>query len=273
MHRLNSANRQFAPLRPFVRWTALAQAAKQRSKPCCARRSGPGFALFLGPRRRRDLLSHADDHEGTRRDFLYYATAGPGRRHRRRRLAAGQPDEPLRRRAGARSIRVDVAEVEPGTQLTVKWLGKPVFIRRRTQEEIEAANQVDGRMHRRSHATTTCLTVPAPDANRTLAKTTGRRMAGDDGRLHPPWLCAAGRRRGDFGGWFCPCHGSHYDTQVVSARVPPLKTFPCRPPFSTTHDQAGLRRAKWLVFLTTITSQKLAREMACTAAAHCWPAL
>ena len=41
------------------------------------------------------------------------------------------------------SIRVDVSEVEPGTQLTVKWLGKPVFIRRRTEAEIEEAKNVN----------------------------------------------------------------------------------------------------------------------------------
>jgi ubiquinol-cytochrome c reductase iron-sulfur subunit len=55
------------------------------------------------------------------------------------------------------SIRVDVADVEPGTQLTVKWLGKPVFIRRRTEEEIAEARQVAlGDLATLNHATKTC---------------------------------------------------------------------------------------------------------------------
>ena len=56
-------------------------------------------------------------------------------------MAACQPMNSADVRALA-SIRVDVADVEPGTQLTVKWLGKPVFIRRRTEEEITEARQV-----------------------------------------------------------------------------------------------------------------------------------
>ena len=89
-------------------------------------------------------MSHAEDHEGTRRDFLYYATAGAGA------VTAGAAIWPLVHQmnpsADVRalsSIRVDVSGVEPGTQLTVKWLGKPVFIRRRTEEEIAAAREVD----------------------------------------------------------------------------------------------------------------------------------
>ncbi|MGA1234008.1 MAG: ubiquinol-cytochrome c reductase iron-sulfur subunit N-terminal domain-containing protein, partial [Lutimaribacter sp.] len=88
-------------------------------------------------------MSHAEDHEGTRRDFLYYATAGAGA------VATGAAVWPLVNQmnpsADVRalsSIRVDVSGVEVGSQLTVKWLGKPVFIRRRTEEEIAAARAV-----------------------------------------------------------------------------------------------------------------------------------
>ena len=84
-------------------------------------------------------MSHADDHEGTRRDFLYYATAGAGA------VTAGAAVWPLVSQMNPSadvqalsSIRVDVAGVSPGTQLTVKWLGKPVFIRHRTGVEMEA---------------------------------------------------------------------------------------------------------------------------------------
>jgi len=88
-------------------------------------------------------VSHAEDHEGTRRDFLYYATAGAGA------VTAGAAVWPLVNQMNPSadvkalaSIRVDVADVAPGTQITVKWLGKPVFIRRRTEEEIQMARDV-----------------------------------------------------------------------------------------------------------------------------------
>ena len=82
-------------------------------------------------------MSHADDHEGTRRDFLYYATAGTAA------VATGAAVWPLVNQmnpsADVRalsSIRVDISEVAEGSQLTVKWLGKPVFIRHRSAEDI-----------------------------------------------------------------------------------------------------------------------------------------
>ena len=87
-------------------------------------------------------MSHADDHEGTRRDFLYYATAGAGV------VATGAAVWPLINQmnpsADVRalaSIQVDISGVAEGSQLTVQWLGKPVFIRHRTQDEIDSANE------------------------------------------------------------------------------------------------------------------------------------
>jgi len=162
-------------------------------------------------------VSHADDHEGTRRDFLYYATAGAGA------VATGAAVWPLVNQmnpsADVRalsSIRVDVSGVEPGTQLTVKWLGKPVFIRRRTEEEINDGRQVDVSELVDPVARNPNLgEVPATDENRTLATA--------DGENSGEWLVQMGvcthlgcvplgDGAGDFGGWFCPCHGSHYDT-------------------------------------------------------------
>jgi ubiquinol-cytochrome c reductase iron-sulfur subunit len=113
------------------------------------------------------------------------------------------------------SIEVDVSGVEVGTQLTAKWRGKPVFIRRRSQDEIDAAratpledlkDPVDQVYENPNQA----ADVPALDQNRTLDE------AGE-------WLVMIGicthlgcvplgGRTGDWGGWFCPCHGSHYDT-------------------------------------------------------------
>lgn len=158
-------------------------------------------------------MSHADDLPGTRRDFLYYATGGAGA------VAAGAAIWPVVNQMNPSadvqalsSIEVDISDVEPGTQLTVKWLGKPVFIRRRTQEEIDAARavQMSDLVDPTSENANLKPGADASDANRALDE------AGE-------WLVMIGvcthlgcvpigGASGDFGGWFCPCHGSHYDT-------------------------------------------------------------
>ena len=81
--------------------------------------------------------------KGNRRDFLYVATAGTGA------VIGGAAVWPMINQMNPSadvqalsSIEVDVSDVEPGTQITVKWLGKPVFIRRRTSDEIKAARAV-----------------------------------------------------------------------------------------------------------------------------------
>ena len=157
-------------------------------------------------------MSHADDHEGTRRDFLFYATGGAGA------VATGAAVWPLVNQMNPSadvqalsSIRVDVSEILEGTQLTVKWLGKPVFIRRRTAEEIEAAREtpLDDLPDQESR-NENLIGADAADENRSMDE------AGE-------WLVMMGvcthlgcvplgDGTGDFGGWFCPCHGSHYDT-------------------------------------------------------------
>ncbi len=157
-------------------------------------------------------MSNAEDHEGTRRDFLYYATAGVGT------VATGAAVWPLVNQMNPSadvkalsSIRVDISEVEPGTQITVKWLGKPVFIRRRTVEEIEAA---------RSVALDDLMDASAENANKPGADASDENRAMDE---NGEWLVMMGvcthlgcvplgDGAGDFEGWFCPCHGSHYDT-------------------------------------------------------------
>ncbi|MGR3636904.1 MAG: ubiquinol-cytochrome c reductase iron-sulfur subunit [Shimia sp.] len=158
-------------------------------------------------------MSHAEDHEGTRRDFLYYATAGAGA------VTAGAAVWPLVNQmnpsADVRalsSIRVDTSGIEQGTQLTVKWLGKPVFIRRRTQAEIDEARAVsmDDLSIDQGSQNANKPDTDAADENRAMDE------AGE-------WLVMMGvcthlgcvplgDGAGDFGGWFCPCHGSHYDT-------------------------------------------------------------
>ncbi len=108
------------------------------------------------------------------------------------------------------STEVDLSQIEVGQAITVKWRGKPVFIRHRTPEEIRAAESVD-------------------IANLRDPQT-------DDQRVEKPeWLIVVGvcthlgcvpqgqkpsEPRGQFGGWFCPCHGSEYDTSGRIRRGP-----------------------------------------------------
>ncbi len=170
-------------------------------------------------------MSNAEDHAGNRRDFLYYATAGTGA------VAVGAAVWPLVNQMNPSadvlalsSIRVDVSALEPGSQLTVKWLGKPVFIRRRTEEEIADARAVELSDLPDPIAQNDNLgTVDASDENRTLDE------AGE-------WLvmmgvcthlgCVPLGDAGDFGGWFCPCHGSHYDTAGRIRRGPAPTNLP-----------------------------------------------
>ena len=157
-------------------------------------------------------MSHAEEYAGTRRDFLYYATAGTGA------VAAGGAVWALVDQMNASadvkalsSIYVDVSGVAEGTQLTVKWRGKPVFIRHRNQADIDLA---------RSVALTDLVDINAENSNLPAdAQATDQNRALDkDGH----WLvmmgvcthlgCVPLGNQGDFGGWFCPCHGSQYDS-------------------------------------------------------------
>ena len=169
-------------------------------------------------------VSHADDNAGdhgtTRRDFLYYATAGAGA------IAAGAAGwtlinqmNPSADVQALSSIQVDISGVAEGTQLTVKWLGKPVFIRHRTPAEIEKGRADD------SAALIDPLAEnankpgePALDANRTLDEE-GKWLVMIGVCTHLGCV-PIGDGAGDFGGWFCPCHGSHYDTAGRIRRGP-----------------------------------------------------
>lgn len=186
-------------------------------------------------------MSHTDEHDGNRRDFLYYATAGAGA------VAVGAAVWPLVNQMNPSadvkaqaSIRVDVSGVEPGTQLTVKWLGKPVFIRRRTEAEVTAAEEVDLALLPDPIARNANIAgdAPATDPNRALLPPGAEEGTSD-------WLvmmgvcthlgCVPLGDAGDFGGWFCPCHGSHYDTAGRIRRGPAPENLPV-PPASFTDD-------------------------------------
>ena len=178
-------------------------------------------------------MSHADEHQGTRRDFLYYATAGAAA------VAGGAAIWPLVNQMNPSadvqalaSIRVDVSGVAEGTQLTVLWQGKPVFIRYRTPDEIAAAEAVDVSSLPDQNAENANLDAgaPATDANRALAAPEGAEVPAG------AWLvqmgvcthlgCVPLGEQGDFGGWFCPCHGSHYDTAGRIRKGPAPRNLP-----------------------------------------------
>ena len=171
-------------------------------------------------------MSHAEDHEGTRRDFLYYATAGAGA------ITAGAAVWPLVNQMNPSadvkalsSIRVDLSEIEPGTQLTVKWLGKPVFIRRRTEDEISEARGVAmDDLIDLSARNNNAPELDAADENRALDET-GEWLVMMGVCTHLGCV-PLGDGAGDFHGWFCPCHGSHYDTSGRIRKGPAPENLP-----------------------------------------------
>ena len=140
----------------------------------------------------------SEDKKVKRRDFIFTASYALGA------VGVGAAAWPLidqmnpdaSERALA-STEVDISGIERGQSITVLWRGKPVFIKRRTEEEIQKARQVD------------LKELPDPEKDEDRAK-------------NPEWLVMLGMcthlgcvplgNKGEYEGWFCPCHGSHYDT-------------------------------------------------------------
>ena len=140
----------------------------------------------------------SEDKKVKRRDFIFTASYALGA------VGVGAAAWPLidqmnpdaSERALA-STEVDVSGIERGQSITVLWRGKPVFIKRRTEEEIKKARSVD------------LKELKHPERDEDRAK-------------NPEWLvmlgvcthlgCVPLGDKGEYDGWFCPCHGSHYDT-------------------------------------------------------------
>jgi ubiquinol-cytochrome c reductase iron-sulfur subunit len=114
------------------------------------------------------------------------------------------------------TVDVDISAIEPGQAITVMWRGKPVFVRHRTDEEVAAAKAVDVSELKDPEvfAMGEAAGLPATDENLT--------KEGYERWIVVIGICThlgcipkgqkAGAPRGDWGGWFCVCHGSHYDT-------------------------------------------------------------
>lgn len=143
-----------------------------------------------------------------RRDFLFIAAGGFGA------VAAGAAVWPLVDQMNPSadvlalsSVEVDLAPIAVGQSIKVNWRGKPVFIRRRTAEEITEARNV--------------ILDELPDAQTDVERV----KEGKD-----EWLVVVGvcthlgcipiDYDGDYDGWYCPCHGSHYDTSGRIRRGP-----------------------------------------------------
>lgn len=143
-----------------------------------------------------------DDVVEERRNFLYIATGAAGA------VAAGSAVWPLidqmnpsKDVLALSSVEVDISSIAEGQSIVILWRGNPVFIRHRTAAEIFEAQADD----------TADLIDPENDADRVQK---------------PEWLIMSGvcthlgcvplDQQGEFGGWYCPCHGSHYD---ISGRI------------------------------------------------------
>jgi ubiquinol-cytochrome c reductase iron-sulfur subunit len=100
-------------------------------------------------------------------------------------------------------VEVDISKIEKGSQVTAMWRGKPIFIRRRTDEEVQKARKVK----------LDELKDPQKDEDRVKkGKDEWLVMLGVCTHLG----CVPLNQQGEYGGWFCPCHGSHYD---ISGRI------------------------------------------------------
>ena len=128
------------------------------------------------------------------------------------------------------TVEVDLGPVKEGQAITVMWRGKPIFIRNRTKSEIEAARKATVAELKDGKARNSAL----PDA---AAATDQNRVKKDkDNWLVLVGICthlgcipkgqALADARGEYGGWFCPCHGSHYDTSGRIRKGPAPENFP-----------------------------------------------
>jgi ubiquinol-cytochrome c reductase iron-sulfur subunit len=164
--------------------------------------------------------------EETRREFLYLVTTAVGGLGAA--IFAWPLIDSLNPSADVEalsSVDIDLSAVAVGQRITVKWRGNPVFIDHRTPEEIAKAKDVD----------VSQLRDPQPDEARAKK---------------PEWLIVVGvcthlgcvplgqspgSDRGDWGGWFCPCHGSFYDTSGRVRRGPAPKNLVV-PPYTFLSD-------------------------------------
>jgi len=162
-----------------------------------------------------DHAQSAQGAGGTRRDFLYLMSASAaafgGAAVVWPFISSMNPSGDV---LALSSVEVDISSVQVGQSLTVKWRGKPVFIRHRTPEEIESAKKADPVVDASGKVidNPSGLRDPQTDASR-VKKAEWLILVGVCTHLGcVPLGQKPSDPRGEFGGWYCPCHGSQYDT-------------------------------------------------------------
>ena len=156
--------------------------------------------------------------EHTRRDFLYIATgavAAVGAAATVWPLISQMNPDASTIAAGA-PVEVDLAPIAEGQVIKVVWRGKPIFVSHRTKKEIDEARAVN------------VATLPDPEPDQKRVKPG-----------HDQWLVLIGicthlgciplAHQGDFDGFFCPCHGSQYDSSGRIRRGPAPANLPLPP--------------------------------------------
>ena len=167
----------------------------------------------------------AGAHEPGRRDFFVvatYAMAGLGAAS----VAWPLIDQmnPAADTLALANIEVDISKIVEGQSITVKWRGKPVFIRHRTAEEITSAKATE------------INNLRDPESDQDRAAVQGVAAEGSGAHLGcVPLGQKSGEVRGEYDGWFCPCHGSHYDTSG-RIRKGPAPTNLAVPPYTYLSD-------------------------------------
>jgi ubiquinol-cytochrome c reductase iron-sulfur subunit len=155
--------------------------------------------------------------EVTRRDFIYIATTAFAAIGAAAALwPAIDQMNPDASALSLASIDVDLAPIQTGQAITVLWQGKPIYIRNRTTDEIKKAKDtpLSDLKDPDAQVTGASASLPATDENRT--------KPGKENWLVMIGICThlgclpkgqgAADQKGPYGGWFCPCHGSVYDT-------------------------------------------------------------
>ncbi len=166
------------------------------------------------------MTSKKDADSKSRRDFLNY-TAGAMGAVSVAGVAVPLIDSmnPAEDTLALSTVEVDISDIAVGETKIVKWQGKPVFIKHRTAEEIKEAEEDDSDE----------LRDPQSDKDR-VQKKEWLVVVGICTHLGCiPQGSKDGQPKGDYDGWFCPCHGSHYDTSGRIRLGPAPKNLPVPP--------------------------------------------
>ena len=190
-----------------------------------------------------NAASERQGEEPTRRDFIYIAAGGAA--------AVGgafvlwpfiDQMNPAADTLAMASIRTPIDTVAEGEQVTIMWRGGPVFIRHRTAAEIEAARGVELiRLPDQDARNENEPNAPATDENRSALAAAVEEGVEVDEETRAKFIimkancthlgCVPVGEAGDYDGWFCPCHGSHYDTAGRIRRGPAPENLHV-PPYS-----------------------------------------